>query len=231
MMPSYWLPRPAMPLDAQAEAKLEALYQRVVVPGKGLWVRGKLPVPVWQFLCWLSDSKGHLLHGTGDATIRRFEPRQSNDVTEFGNRKAVYAASDGLWAMFFAVINRTDYPMGISNAAVRLELPCGSLTQPYYFFSMSDHALAQQPWRGGVVYVLPKTGFEAEPAFVRSGMRVHTNQWASLRPVKPLAKIRFSPQDFPLLSKIRPHNDELLGQRIRANPQGFPWVEPGDPES
>ncbi|MEU1003082.1 hypothetical protein [Streptomyces tibetensis] len=40
-----------------------------------------------------------LLHGSGDPAIRRFEPRQPDDSSEFGNRRAVFAADDGLWPM------------------------------------------------------------------------------------------------------------------------------------
>ncbi len=224
MIPAYWLPRPAMHFDSKTESRLEAIYEHSVLPGKGLWVRRKLPVPTWQFLCWLTDVKGHLVHGTGDASIRRFEPRQSNDVSEFGNRKAVYAASDGIWAMFFGVVNRSTYRMTIHNAAVRLELPAGQTTEPYYFFSMTDSVLAQQPWRGGVVYVLPRDGFEQQPPFCNGDFRVHTNQWASLKAVKPLAKIRFQPQEFPFLEAIRAHDDEVLAERVKADPNGFPWI-------
>ncbi|WP_159030652.1 MULTISPECIES: hypothetical protein [Streptomyces] len=40
-----------------------------------------------------------LLHGSGDPAIRRFEPRQPDDSSEFGNRRAVFAADDELWPM------------------------------------------------------------------------------------------------------------------------------------
>lgn len=223
-LPAYWLPRPEFRLDAPTLERLEALYQTSIAPGKGKWV-DELPVPAWQFLSWLVESKNHLLHGTGDPEIERFEPCQSNDAGEFGNRKAVYAASDGIWPMFFAVINRTKYHMGIINAAVELEWPDGTRTQPYYYFSVTDHVLAQEPWREGVVYVLPREGFEEEPARERDGMRIQTNHWASLEPVRPLAKLRVRPEDFPFLRQIRPHDQERLWQRIEADPGGFPWLD------
>ena len=224
-LPSYWLPRPALALSKKAQAGLEALYQTSVVGGEGGWIRSR-PVPVWQMLCWLTDQKGLLVHGTGDDQIAEFEPRQSNDISEFGNRKAVYAASDGLWAMFFAVIDRVRYKMTINNAAVRLELPGKGPSNSFYFFSITDKVLLEQPWREGVVYVLSKAGFEEQQPMLREGVRIHTNHWANRRPVKPLAKIRVKPSDFPFLNQIRGQDDELLAQRIEANPDGFPWVEP-----
>lgn len=166
-----------------------------------------------------------LLHGTGNAEIDVFEPRQSNDVSDFGNRKAVYAASDGLWPMFFAIVDRARYSMTIVNAAIRLESPTGEVSQPYYFFSMTDHVLAQQPWREGVIYILPREGFEEQAGDMLGEHRVHTNHWASLNPVRPLAKIRVASGDFPFLAQIRGQDDHVLAERAKANPNGFPWVE------
>jgi len=222
---AYWLPRPTLALDEETQDRLEALYAHAVAPGRGDWIRKKLPVPAWQFLCWLADCKGHLLHGTGDPRIACFEPRQSNDVGEFGNRKAVYAASDGIWAMFFAVIDRTNYHMSISNAAIRLELPSGQTTEPYYFFSKTDHVLSRRPWREGVVYVLPRDGFEEQGPIERGMVWARTHHWASPMPVRPLARLRVQPSDFPFLHKIRPHNDVVLFDRAKADPDGFPWMD------
>ncbi len=46
---------------------------------------------------------------TGDSQIQVFEPHPSNDLTEFGAQTDVYAASDGLWAMFLKV-DPEDFP-------------------------------------------------------------------------------------------------------------------------
>ena len=165
------------------------------------------------------------MHGSGHATILEFEPRQSNDVDEFGNRKAVYAASDGIWPMFFAIVDRSRYNMTIMNAAIRLEAPSGELSGPFYFFSLTDKVLIKQPWREGFVYILPKAGFE-EQALRRFGdFLIHSNHWANLQPVEPLAKFRVRPTDFPFLREIRGQDDEVVAQRAAANPDGFPWLD------
>jgi hypothetical protein len=100
-IPEYWLSRPEFDLEPYQNdfgfALEEALKTGV----------GQAPdVPTWAWLSWLCDTQGFVAHGTGQADITIFEPRQSNDVGWFGNRKAVYAASDALWAMFFAIMNR-----------------------------------------------------------------------------------------------------------------------------
>jgi hypothetical protein len=224
-MPAYWLPRPAMNLTQDDTAALEAIFDARLALGRGDWLDETLPIPKWQFLCWLADEKGLLLHGTGNPDIAAFEPRQSNDVSEFGNRKAVYAASDGLWPMFFAVVDRANYSMTIVNAAIRVESPAGEISQPYYFFSMTDTALAQQPWRDGVIYILPRDGFEEQAGDLIQNHRIHTNHWANLQPVRPLAKLKVAPDDFPFLAQVRGQDDALLAERFEANPDGFPWVE------
>jgi hypothetical protein len=182
-------------------------------------------MPKWQFLCYLADQMGYLLHGSGTSDIQVFEPRQSNDIAEFGNRKAVYAAGDGIWPMFFAIMDRAKYHMTINNAAIRLEAPEGRISEPYYFFSITDKVLEKQPFREGVVYVLPREGFEEQNPFRLGAYLVHQSQWANLSPVKPLAKLRVSPADFPFLKQIRGQDDELLAHRIEQNPNGFPWVD------
>jgi hypothetical protein len=224
-MPSYWLPRPDMtfaPLDRSA---LEAIHAAQILSGAGEWITDALPVPVWQFLCWLADEKGVLLHGTGVDDIAVFEPRQSNDISEFGNRTAVYAASDGLWPMFFAIVDRARHKMTISNAAIRVASPDGAFSRHFYFFSLTDRVLAKRPWRDGVIYILPCEGFEEQAAQTHGDYRVHTNHWANRSPVRPLAKIRVSPADFPFLAQIRGQDDDVLADRIEKNPNGFPWVD------
>ncbi len=214
-LPDYWLPRPPMQLD-------EDYAEQVLNSGPG-WLEPT--VAKWQFLCYLADKKGYLLHGSGSPNIEMFEPRQSNDIAEFGNRKAVYAARDGIWPMFFAILDRTKYKMTIVNAAIRLESSRGELSDPYYFFSMTDKALQQKPFREGVVYVLPRDGFEEQNPYHLGEYLVHQNHWANLNSVKPVAKLRVSPHDFPFLNQIRGQDDDVLAKRIAENPNGFPWVE------
>jgi hypothetical protein len=214
---SYWLIRPEFnvePFAAELELCLAEALKTGVVP--------KLPVPTWAFLIWLNQSRKYLMHGTGDPNITIFEPRQSNDVGWFGNQKAVYAASDGIWAMFFAILNRPTVPMSISNSAVRLEtIPA----QDIYFFSVTDTALEQGAFHQGWVYILPRDGFEQEPSQVRDGVKAQTHHWASLQAVKPLFRVAVDADDFPFLHQIRAHNDEILWQRIERNRNGFPWLE------
>ena len=130
ILPEYWLTRPGADLDETTRNAFDELLNTTVNAGDCPTIEFTLPYPKWQFLCYLADHHDIALHGSGNADIARFEPRQSNDLNEFGNQKAVYAASDGLWAMFFAVVDR-DRVTSITNACVRLADETRNLHGPY----------------------------------------------------------------------------------------------------
>src|SRR5512139_2044922 len=120
MLPDYWLQRPNMEIDSRTRTDIDQLLDRVKAAGTNTRINYTFPIPKWQFLCYLADQQGVVLHGTGEPNIQVFEPRLSNDLNEFGAQTAVYAAGDGLWAMFFAILDRSNYRMATSNACVRL---------------------------------------------------------------------------------------------------------------
>lgn len=185
----------------------------------------KLDAPKWQFLCHAAERTGMVLHGSGNPDITQFEPRQPADTLEFSNQHAVFAATDGIWPMYYAILDRERHPtMMLCNSTIRI----GSgdqLSGPHYFFSISEWALKQQPWRSGTVYLLPADTFETQPAIEADGVSVHIAQAASPLPVAPAAKLPVRPSDFPFLNQIHGHDDDLLNARIAADPEGFPWFE------
>jgi hypothetical protein len=212
-IPDYWLSRPEFDLESHrndfAVALSEALKTGV----------GQAPnAPVWAWLSWLCDTQGFVAHGTGQADITVFEPRQSNDSGWFGNRKAVYAASDAVWAMFFAIMNRPTVPMRIVNSAISVWAN-GNL-EARYFFGASKSALEQKAFRNGWVYLLPDEGFEREPADSSLGFPFESHHLAYLEPVRPAFRVPVTPSDFPFLARIHGYDDDALA----TNPDGFPWL-------
>lgn len=224
-LPDYWLPRPSASLDEEARSSFDALLARIQSGAENALISYTLPFPKWQFLCYAAEQQAIALHGTGDPNIRVFEPRQSNDLNEFGNRKAVYAAGDGIWAMFFAIIDRVRYPMTISNACISLSDSTGFVSEPLYVFSISQTQLPHRPWRRGYVYLLPADTFSTQPTFSFGAYEVHVPQLASLVEVKPLAMLEVSPDDFPFLAQIRGHDDNRLEELSQALQTGSPWPE------
>ncbi len=222
ILPDYWLTRPGINFDKSAQNAFDELLSTALSSGGCPTIEYILPWPKWQFLCHLADQHDIALHGSGDSNIHLFEPRQSTDLNEFGNQKAIYAASDGLWAMFFAVVDR-DRVQSITNACVRLADETGTLHGPFYVFSVSKSTLPAQPWRTGTVYLLPRSTFMTQPSIAFGANQVHIAQLASFEPVQPLAKLTITPADFPFLSQIRGHDDERLQEYATALQTGAPW--------
>jgi hypothetical protein len=224
-VPRYYLPRPALQLDATTIAAYEALWTHITTAPEAGELPYSLPMPRWQFLCYLADHKPVVLHGSGNPNVIAFEPRQAADVIAFGNRAAVYAASDGIWPIYYAILDRDQYAMSLTNACIRVVTPTGEASEPFYFFSISQTALVYRPWRTGTVYILPRTTFEPQPPIPSGDSAIHVLQWASPMRVVPLAKLHVTPADFPFLDQIRGHDDQIQHERARANPDGFPWID------
>ena len=223
-IPSYFLPRPTEPLDDIRIAAFETLYAEIEQNGTGGVIDYTLSAPKWQFLCYLADNKEIVLHGSGSADIETFEPRQSNDIGEFGNRCAVYAASDGIWPIYFAIVDRERYVRSLMNGCFRV-IEEKERQGPYYFFSINGDALPHRPWRNGTIYLLPRASFEQQSREFSRGQEIEIAQWASLVPVRPLAKLSVTPEDFPFLAQIHPHDPDVVYERAAANPDGFPWLD------
>ena len=222
MLPDYWLTRPSIEFNNETRIAFEALFKNALDAGGCPTIPFTLPFPKWQFLCYLAEHYPIVLHGSGNPNIALFEPRQSNDLNEFGNQKAVYTASDGIWAMFFAIVDRGRVA-SITNVSIRLEEDTGAMHGPFYVFSVSQSALASQPWRTGTVYLLPGETFTNQPPMAFGASKVHFSQLASLVPVQPMAKLTITPEDFPFLNQIRGHDDERLQEYATALQNGAPW--------
>ncbi|MFC8146392.1 hypothetical protein ACFUKV_32350 [Streptomyces paradoxus] len=225
-LPAYWIPRPQARQDPRTRASFDRLLATALDHGPDRPVDYRLDAPKWQFLCHVADRTDIVLHGTGDPGIRRFEPRQPSDSLEFSNREAVFAATDGIWPMFYAVLDRERHPgVRTCNACIRCADAGGGLGEPHYFFPLSRTALARQPWRTGTVYLLPATGFERQPPITSGDSAVRVAQAASASPVEPAARLQVDPGDFPFLDRVHGHDDTVLTTRAAADPGGFPWFE------
>jgi hypothetical protein len=224
-LPPYFLTQPAANWDAaDTTASFDRLLEETVARGNAEEIVYTLAAPKWQFLCYACEHSSIVLHGSGDAAIAEFEPRKADDLAEFGNRRAVYAASDGIWAMYFAIVDRDNHVSSLVNACFRVVTETGK-SEPYYFFSVNGDALPHRPWRRGTIYLLPREPFEPQPRQSIRGWEIEVAQWASAVPVRPLAKLSVGPEDFPFLDRIVPHDPAVLRERARADPEGFPWQD------
>jgi hypothetical protein len=162
----------------------------------------QLPYPKQEFLRYLVAERDVVLHGSGNDAIDVFEPTSQTDY--FGRvRKAVFAASDGIWPMFFAILDRSRYHGSLRNACY-WDVDATGERQKCYAFSINATFLRQQPWREGSIYVLPRATFER----VVDDDGTPSEEWLSTQQVRPLARLAVSPSDFPFLEDVEAHGDE-----------------------
>jgi hypothetical protein len=226
--PAYLLPQPPMARTPELLAASEQLVRAMTTAPPGQFVDYHLPFAKWQFLSCIGESHGVVFHGSGDPTIQQVEPRQSRDIKSFSAQRAIYATTDGIWAIFFAILDLRRYPMSLFNTCLRAKLAADQLSEPLYFFSIAQAALACKPWCEGAVYILSREQFEQEPPQSYSGIEIVIPHWLSTVPAMPIAKLRVGPKDFPFLAQIRGHDDQKLVARALADPNGFPWLDDQD---
>jgi len=219
----FLLPRPAFDLSPSKRKAFEDLWQ---ARRKRDFLDYHLPYPKWQFLSYLCESRELVLHGSQNQGIGTVEPRQANDMKAFSNRRAIYATTDGIWVIYFAVLDRQKYPgLSLFNSCLRAWISANQLSEPLYFFSVTHSALLQKPWCKGTIYILPRRSFEREASQQVQGVEIIFPHWISSLPADPLGKLQVGADDFPFLAQIHGHNDEKLVELATADPNGFPWPE------
>lgn len=155
------------------------------------------PGPIAAYLRYLGRC-GLLFHGSKDADLDELRTNAPNDSREFGRQNAVFATHDPLWAMFFALANRPA-ARSIRNGSVA---SVAALDRRRYFLSVGIRDSSASLTTPGWIYVLPADGFRREPPL---GGVLDTGQWVSTEAVRPLAKARILPDDYPLLDAMRVH--------------------------
>ncbi len=218
----FLLPQPPFCLSTEQQAAFESL---IDATPQGSFIDYQLNEPKWQFLSYLCKSRNLVLHGSQNLDIVEVEPRMANDVRAYSGQDAIYATTDGIWVIYFAIINRRKFKLSLFNSCMDIRLSPDRMIGPLYFFSITYSALLQKPWCDGTIYILPRETFEQEPAQQMMGATIQFPHWISFKPARPIAKLHVQPQDFPFLAEIHGHNDEKLVQLASADPNGFPWPE------
>lgn len=219
----FLLPRPPLDLSPEKRRAFNDVWQAV---SRGGFIDYQLPYPKWQFLSYICDSRDLVLHGSARKDIDTVEPRQANDIRAFSNQQAIYATTDGIWVIYFAILDRQEYPgLSLFNSCLQVRLSADQLSDPLYFFSITHSVLVQGPWCEGAVYILPRQSFKQEASQQAQGMEIVFPHWISASPAYPLGRLRVGPDDFPFLSQVHGHNDEKLVELAKARPDGFPWPE------
>jgi len=188
------LTAPPADVDEPAFERLTA----AVDDADGSTVAYDAAAPKHAFFRHLVAQRPVLLHGTGDAEIERFEPRRQTDYDDEWT-DAVFATDDAIWPIFFAVVNRP-VARSLINACSR------RYGESHYYFSIGADPKDAGTWRDGWIYVLPRETFNLHP----SGP-----EWLSPVAVRPLARFRVEPRDFPFLGDVVQHTlGEPVGRAV-----------------
>ena len=200
---------PPMVLDAEKEAAFRQLYEEMMARADGRFLNYTLPYPKHEFLRYVALQEQIIFHGSGDPNIDEFRTVRTSlelrDKTGRGNMQAVYGTHDGLWPMFFAIVDRGKLRGSIRNGVAYYENDAGEPLAAYQF-SINKEMLPDQPWRTGTMYFLPRATFRRLPI----SDEAMSNEWASETAVKPIARLALQPEDFPFLAQIGGHDDSEL---------------------
>jgi len=231
VLPDYWIERPPLRVDRDTQSAIEEVDALLQPTGAGRLLDvdellgASADVSPWQFLCGLAETRELAFHGTGDPKIESFEPRKPIDFAPFGDQKAVFATSDPIWAMFYAIVDRDRHDLTLNNGCIVVLDADGRAGVPHYYFSISGGALDRRPWRTGYVYLLPTESFVEQPSGPYAGGTARVPQLASPVAVKPIARLQITPNEFPFLAEIRGHDDDRLAEYAQAVMTAAPWPD------
>ena len=151
--------------------------------GNGTLDATTCPYPLHELLTHLVAEHSLLLHGSNHTTLELLEPRPARDFdTEL---LAVVACDDGIWPMFYAVVDR-ERCEGVFTACLHV-----GRRRLYTFATRSDPA-DPASWTQGAVYALPRAGFRREWG----------REWVRAEPVRPVLRVLVGPEDFPLRDAV-----------------------------
>jgi hypothetical protein len=196
-----FLSLPELELDERKVRAFEQVYQSAARVGGGALLDYNCDYPKADFLRYLVDHKGILLHGSNSAGIDILLPKRQSDFNGTP-MTAVFASGDGVWPIFFAILDDSRFRGSMRNGCFVTADGTGPDLR-FYFFSLNREMLEQHPWTNGIVYVLPRAQFRQT-----SRGAVRFDEWASEEPVQPLARLQVSPEDFPFLPNVAGHDEK-----------------------
>lgn len=194
--------RRVAPVDPMVAYEFNRVFNASLIHRGESPIEYNLPYPKIDFLNYLCDWRGLVAHGTNLPDLKVLQPvRRSTDSSEFGNRQQIFCSPDAIWALWFAILDKTKYRttrngcIGVGSDAKR---------EKYYHFELLRDLKDQFPFTSGTLYLARAEDFPSRhriPALNFFGGDFE--EWGSADPVTPLAKIAVEPQDFPYLDRVQ----------------------------
>jgi hypothetical protein len=212
--PSLYLQAPVSSLDDKKIEDFERLLESALGGRSAPVIEYGCPYPKHEFLSYLFERHGFLLHGSNRTDLEWIEPvRTTTGKAAWQTLGAVYACSDGIWPIFYAIVDRQNYTGSLRNECFRVTDAAG-VTRKFYYFALNIQMLRKRVWTDGMIYVLPRDSFERLTDHAGNALE----EWASRTSVRALARVVVAPEDFPFLDKVRVQREkEFAPARTSAN--------------
>lgn len=193
---------PPLRPDPERDRRFERVWRSASGP-----IQWSLDDPKHEFVQWLEHRRLVVFHGSNRSGIEEFSTqRESIEIDDAGGRgnlQAVYATARGLWAIYFAVVDRTRLRGSLRNGVADYLDEAGRRVTRYNL-SLSSHDLANRPFTTGTLYLLERGDFSPIPLYPGGPP---SQEWACPHPVRPVASITFEPHEYPLLESIGAHDE------------------------
>jgi hypothetical protein len=221
--PDLYLPAPDLSLDDGKVQEFERLWAQASESETTCDIEYDSPYPKYEFLSYLVEHKNLLLHGSNHMSLEVVDPvRTSTSKAVWQKLDAVYACSDGIWPIFYAIVDRKNYSGSLRNECLRLTDARGCVKK-FYYFALNIQMLRKRVWTDGMIYVLKRDDFEQ----LTDQLGNLLEEWVSKSGVRPCARLLVTPKDFPFLHQVSvqrekespqsPTNVEKIAQPIPAD--------------
>jgi hypothetical protein len=194
--------RRVMPVEAARKQAFDILLDTALVGNSRIPVSYSLPYPKAEFLNYVCDWRGFVVHGSPSYDLKTLQPiRKGFDNNEFGNRQQIFCSADAMWAMWFAILDRSKFNQ-TRNGCVRVG--SGYRRVKYYHFELPKQNKENNPFAEGMMYIARARDFpDKRPYPILDWFDGEIEEWGSTQPVTPLARLRVSPRDFPYLDQVQ----------------------------
>ena len=193
--------RVVRPVSAECQNAFDDLLVASLERDGGGLITYRLPYPKSEFLNYLCDWKGFVAHGSPLADLTRLEPvRLGSDTNEFGNRQQVFGSPDAMWAMWFAILDKSRVSR-TDNGCVRVGR--GSGRAKYCHFELPREQRGVYPFVAGMMYLArPESYPNRRGQGVLKWFDAEIEEWGSTGPVAPILRVAVKPEEFPYLDRV-----------------------------
>jgi hypothetical protein len=190
------------PVGEEQRSAFDGLFDSTVERGPNALIDYDLPYSKSDSLNYLCDWRGYVMHGSPLHNLDVLAPvRKSRDNNEFGNRQQIFGSPDAIWAMWFAILDKSKYNL-TNNGCVRVGL--GARRVKYYHFALPKSNRDNRPFTEGMMYITCAEDFpDKRPYPLLDRFNAEIEEWGSTNPITPLARIKVMPEDFPYLDRVQ----------------------------